>query len=149
MGHCKFKFHKNYERKRQAMKNEVGPPTKAGNVTISWRCNCHRSLTSKQWTSVFCKVLISSYILTLESLHSSLSLPRGWIVEAEEEKLILCKLQQCVASTSRCKQPMAISHCLEVNKDMTWMLFVHEKKWIQKIAVQFIVLKTMLTSIIL
>ena len=64
----------------------------------------------------------------MDSLHSSLSLSRGWIIEAVQDKLTLCTVQQCVASTSKCKQPMVISHCLEVKKDMTWTLLVHGQK---------------------
>lgn len=65
---------------------------------------------------------------SLDSLHSSLSLPQGWIVELEQDKLTLCRIQQCSASTSSRKQPMVISHCLEIEKDMSWTLFVHGHK---------------------
>ena len=64
----------------------------------------------------------------MENIHSNLSLPHGWIVEVHEDKLTLCKLQQSVASTSSSKQPVVITHCLEVKKGMVWTLFVHGKK---------------------
>ena len=63
----------------------------------------------------------------MKNIHSNLSFPQDWIVEVHKDKLTLCKLQQCVPSTSTSKQPVVITHCLEIKKDMAWTLFVHGK----------------------
>lgn len=61
------------------------------------------------------------------SIQQHLVLPLNWLMKTESCAVNLCKISQ-VPSTSALNPPLALSHCLTINKDFTWGLFIHGKK---------------------
>ena len=64
--------------------------------------------------------------VTLQSLKSSLELPDGtWSDHSPSnlEKLVVCKISQVPGSS----QPVSITHCVMVNADLTWSVFIEQR----------------------
>ena len=63
---------------------------------------------------------------SLEAIQKGMSLPCHWVRQfvTPFNKLHVCKLN-CTPSSS--KQPLAVTHCLTIQSDLTWSLFVHNQ----------------------
>ena len=64
--------------------------------------------------------------VTLQSLKSSLELPDGtWSDHSPPnlEKLVVCKISRVPGSP----QPVSITHCVMVNTDLTWSVFIEQR----------------------
>ena len=61
--------------------------------------------------------------LTLQSLQSTLELPSSWSDQSSTDlnRLVLCKMSHQAGPSS---QPVRISHCVMVDSDFTWSVFV-------------------------
>ena len=62
--------------------------------------------------------------ISLETLQSGAVLPENWTLKLENNKLTICKLQ-CFNHVPSTKQSIVISHCVEIDNDLSWQLFVH------------------------
>ena len=60
-------------------------------------------------------------------LHSGAILPENYTSKLDTHKLTICKLH-CFNPGIEAKQPVVISHCVEINSDLSWQVFVHGHK---------------------
>ena len=68
---------------------------------------------------------VSQPTYTLQDLHNSLKLPsRSWC-DQSPQPLTCIKVCKLTSHASSSRQPLVITHCLTVNSDMTFSLFVH------------------------
>ena len=64
----------------------------------------------------------------LVSVQSSIVLPTDWSMSTDSNGCLnICKIAQ-VPSSSTSNQPLSLSHCLTINRDLTWKLYVCGKR---------------------
>ena len=66
--------------------------------------------------------------LTLQDLHRCLKLPNRYWSDQSPQPLLSIKLCKLLSLDSTSKQPLVITHCVTVNSDLQWSLFVHNRQ---------------------
>ena len=61
-----------------------------------------------------------------QSIQRGIELPIDWSIKNDHksQSLSICKITH-LPSTSTAKQPLSLSHCLIISRDLTWKLYVH------------------------
>ena len=64
-----------------------------------------------------------------QSIQRGIELPIDWSIKNyhKSQSLSICKITH-LPSTSTAKQPLSLSHCLIISRDLTWKLYVHGQR---------------------
>ena len=92
---------------------------------LSYKKNMERKRRAKRRQSAISQASDSRSMdeVTLQSLKSSLELPDGTRSDHSPPNLIVCKISQVPGSS----QPVSITHCVVVNTDLTWSVFIEQR----------------------
>ena len=70
---------------------------------------------------------ISPLHCTLQDLYRCLKLPNRYWSDKSPQPLLSINLCKLLSLYSTSKQPLVITHCVTVNSDLQWLLFVHNQ----------------------
>ncbi len=112
-------------RKDRARKKRMERTAKNATTYLDSHENADTSLNSSSTTQTDPKVHLSDLL----RLRETLKLPQGWSNATEDSVTSMCmRLCKISSAATTSRQPVVITHCLTVESDLKWVLYVHNNK---------------------